>query len=226
MEIIKSIKRHSMTILIVMVVILFASNLLQRGCNGRKIAELEGQLQVSEETRKEEKKGTEKLIKEKDDDTAKLEEEIQELKVESAKIDEDRIELIATDREKADEIYMLKEQAKRLTDPDSIADNWRLQAETWEERFWNERKDKELIITQRNQWATAYFKAENKYWNEHAIRSSLGKQLFKTERSLEISGKLNVKYKKRISGIRLKMTVKNILYTGGGFLLGVVIGGR
>jgi len=48
-------------------------------------------------------------------------------------------------------------------------------------------------------------------------------QLFKTERSLEISGKLNVKQKKQLSGIRLKMTLKNVLYTGGGFLLGVIV---
>lgn len=226
MEIIKSIKRHSMTILIVMIVILFASNLLQRGCNGKKIAELEGRLSMSEAQRTEEKKGTEKLIKERDEDTAKLEKEIQEIKVESAKIDKKRIELIATDREKADEIYMLKEQAKYLTDPDSIADNWRVQAETWEERFWNEREDKDLIITQRNYWSTMYFKANQKYINENTIRKQLVKQLAKTERSLEISGQLNVKQKKQISGIKLKLTVKNILYTGGGFLLGVVVGGR
>jgi len=226
MEIIKSIKRHSITILIVMIVILFASNLLQRGCNGRKIAELEGQLQVSEEERKKEKQETEKISKRKDEDTAKLEEEIQEIKIESAKIDEERIELIATDREKADEIYMLKEQAKRLTDPDSIADNWKVQAETWEERFWNERKDKELIITQRNQWAAAYHKADNKYWNEHAIRKSLEKQLARTERSLEISEELGKEYKKKLKIVNLKLTVKNVLYTGGGFLLGVVVGGR
>jgi len=225
-KIIDSIKGHSTIVLVVIIVLLLISNLLQRDCNGRKTAELEGQLHISEETRKEEKKEFEKISKTKDEDTAKLEEKIQELKVESAKIDEHRIELIATDREKADEIYMLKEQAKRLTDPDSITDNWRRQAETWEERFWNEREDKELIITQRNQWATAYFKAENKYWNEHAIRNSLKKQLARTERSLEISDKLNVKYKRKLGGIKLKMTVKNVLYTGGGFLLGVIVGGR
>lgn len=222
-KLLKFIREHKMLILVGIIIFLFADSLLQRSCNGRKIAELKGQLQVSESEREEGKKGTEKLIKEKDENTAKLEEEIQELKVESAKIDEDRVELIATDREKADEIYMLKEQAKYLTDPNSIADNWRVQAETWEERFWNERKDKELILTQRNQWATAYFKAENKYWNEHAIRSSLEKQLARTERSLEISDKLNVRYEKRIGGIKLKMTVKNVLYTGIGFLAGVIV---
>lgn len=207
---------------VVIIALLLISNLFQRSCNGRKIAELKGQLLVSEKEREEGKKGTEKLVKEKDEDTAKLEKEIQELKVESAKIDEKRIELIATDREKADEIYMLKEQAKYLTDPNSIADNWRVQAETWEERFWNEREDKDVIIKQRNLWATAYFKASNKYWNEHAIRSSLEKQLAWTERSLEISDKLNVRYEKKIGGIKLKMTVKNVLYTAGGFLLGVI----
>lgn len=226
MELIKSIKRHSMTILIVMIVILFASNLLQRGCNGRKIAELKGQLLLSESERKEEKKETERVKQKGDAENAKLEEEIQEIKIESAKIDEARKELIATDREKADEIYMLKEQAKHLTDPSSITDNWRVQAETWEERFWNERKDKELIIIQRNYWSTTYFKANQKYINENKIRKQLEVQLFKTERSLEISKELNVKQKRKISGIRLKLTVKNVLYTGGGFLLGVVVGGR
>jgi len=222
-KLLKFIREYKTLILVSIIVFLLVSGLLQRSCNGRKIAELKGQLQVSEKEREEGKKGTEKLSKEKDDDTAKLEKEIQELKVESAKIDEDRVELIAIDREKADEIYMLKEQAKYLTDSNSIADNWKVLAETWEERFWNERKDKDLIIIQRNQWATAYFKAENKYWNEHAIRSSLEKQLARTERSLEISDKLNVKYEKRIGGIKLKMTVKNVLYTGIGFLAGVIV---
>lgn len=222
MKFIKSIKRHSMTILIAMVVILFASNLLQRGCNGRKIAELEGQLQVSESTRKEEKKEVEKISKRKDENTAKLEEEIQDIKLKLSKSDEKRKEYIETDREKADEIYLLKEQAERLTDPDSIADNWKIQAETWESRFWNERKDKDEVIKQRNWWAATAFKQYNKYLNEHTIRKSLDKQLAITERNLETSNELNTRYKKKISGFKLKMNVKNVLYTVGGFVVGVI----
>ena len=109
-----------------------------------------------------------------------------------------------------------------LTDPDSLADNWKVLAETWEKRFWNEREDKDKIIKQRNKWAGAYFKAEKKYWNEHAVRTSSGKQLTTTEISLGISNKLNLEHEKQIRGIKIKLTVKNALYTLGGFLLGVI----
>ena len=154
-----------------------ALSILDRSCNGKKIAKLEGQLQVSETERKKEKQEFEKISKAKDEDTAKLEEEIQELKVESSKIEDDRKENIEKDKRLENEIYLHEKQVETLTDPDSLADNWKVLAETWEKRFWNEREDKDKIIKQRNKWAGAYFKAEKKYWNEHAVRTSSGKQL-------------------------------------------------
>jgi len=224
MKFIKSIKKHSMTILIVMIVILFASNLLQRGCNGKKIAELEGRLSASETQRQEEKKEVERVSKAKDKNTEKLEEEIQNIKVKLSKSEDDRKKHIDKDKKLENEIYLLKKQNETLTDSDSLADNWKVLAETWEERFWNERKDKDEVIKQRNWWAAIAFKQFGKYMNEHAIRKSLDKQLALTERNLEISKELNKEQKKTISGIKLKLTLKNVLSTAGGFVVGVIVG--
>lgn len=214
--------------LIAMVVIFAVLFLLERSCgdsNG-KISELKGQLQAYKAETEEKEQVLKKKMEDKDIQIAKKDEEILTLKTEISKEEKERLVLKKKDEEKDDRIRELKTELGGLTDKDLIISNLKDQIKAWEERFWNERKDKNKADENIRRWAAVAFKQEYKYLKEKQAVKMLLDQMARKERQLEIADKLNIKLEKKLRGIKVKQTLKDVLYSAGFFLGGYVLGGQ
>jgi len=214
--------------LIAMVVIFAVLFLLERSCgepNG-KLGELKGQLEAYKEETEEKEQALREKLEDKDIQIAKKDEEILTLKTEISKEEEERIVLKRKDEEKDNQIWKLRTELEGLTDKDLIISNLKDQIKAWEDRFWNERKDKNKADENIRRWAAVAFKQEQKYLKEKKAVKMLLDQMARKDRQLEIADKLNIKLEKKLRGIKIKQTLKDILYNAAFFLGGYVLGGQ
>ena len=121
------------------------------------------------------------------------------------------------DDDSQEKIYRLEKDRDLLTDKDSIIANLDQQVKELKLRFWNERADKDKADLLAKNWAEAYYK-------ENQIRKILEKQLADRDILLEICKEMNIEQEKQMKGLSFKLTFKNILYSGGAFGLGFLLG--
>jgi len=223
------LKRDYTKLALIALVILFAVLfLLERSCgesNG-KISELKGQLEAYKAETEENEQALKKKMEDKDIQIAEKDKEISVLKVEISKEEEERTILKRKDEEKDNQIRWLKTELGTLTDKDLIISNLKDQIKAWEERFWNERKDKNKADENIRRWAAVAFKQEYKYLKEKQAVKMLLDQMARKDRQLEIADKLNINLEKKLRGIKVKQTLKDVLYNGLFFLGGYVVGGQ
>jgi len=219
-------KNYIKPVIFGIVILVLAIFIVERSCprSDAKYQELKGELAATKKALKDNKEALVKKTKETDENTEGLEKGIKELKQKNLKLEEEILDSQKRDKEKAQIIYDLKEEGKALTDPAAIAANKNLLAQQWEERFWNERAEKEKIIKQRNYWASIAFKQYGKYLNEHSIRKGLEEQLAGEEAIDEVAGKIIKEGDKQIGGLSLKLNLKNVLYSAAFFGLGYLLG--
>ena len=216
--------KYVVMILLGLFVLLF---FFERGCrvSTKRYDELKGQLQSS--TKKVEEKEKEvqaaKLVTE--EEIEKNLEETTELKTKIQKVDDRRKPLLKKEREYDQVTYDLAEERKALTNKDLIISNQDKQIETWKERFWNERADKNIVIKQRNWWAAIAFKNYENFFKERGLRISFEKQSLAKDRLLEISGQINKEGEKILRKFQLKLNLETVIWTGLGFFAGVAVGG-
>ncbi|MCK4815522.1 hypothetical protein KA005_07115 [bacterium] len=210
----------------VIVFLVLAIFIVERACprSDAKYQELKGELAAAKKNLKESKAALVKKNKATDENTEELEKGIKELKLKNLKLEDEILESQKRDKEKAQAIYDLKEEGETLTDPVLIIANKNLLLKEWEDRFWNERAEKDLIIKQRNFWASIAFKQYGKYLNEHSIRNGLEKQLSAEEAYDDIAEKTIKEGDKVIKRAGLKLNLKNVLYSGAFFGLGYLLG--
>lgn len=208
------------------VILVLAIFILERSCprSDAKYQKLKGELAAANKELKKSKALLVLHTKVTDKNTEGLEKEVKELKQEIKNLDNEILESKKRDEEKAQNIYDLKKERETLTDPNLIIANQDLLLKTWEERWWNEKQEKEKIIKQRNFWAIAYFKEHKKYLNEHSIRKGLEKQLSAEEAYDDIAEKTFKEGDKVIRSAGLKLSFKNVLYSLAFFGLGYVTG--
>ena len=221
-------KSYIKPVIIALAFLVLAIFIIERACprSDAKYQKLKGELA---EAKKELKKSKDLLVlqtKVTDENTEGLEKEVKQLKQDIKNLDKDILESQKRDKEKAQVIHDLKKERETLEDPYLIIANQDLLLKTWEERWWNERKEKEKIIKQRNYWAAIAFKQFKKYQNEHSIRLGLEKQLSAEEAYDDLAGKTVKEGDKVIRSTGLKLNLKNVLYSaaffGFGYLLGAV----
>lgn len=153
-------------------------------------------------------------------------EEIASLKEDIVKIDRQKDRLSRIDDAKDLEIRKLRKEHEALQDPKKIIANLELQVKSWEGRFWNERSDKEASEKAATRWASIAGKNFGKYINEKILREAVEVRL-RDEITLRKSAEaINKSGDKIIRSLSLKFNLKNILYTAGGFVAGVIVGGK
>jgi septal ring factor EnvC (AmiA/AmiB activator) len=219
-------KNYIKPVIFGVVILVLAIFILERSCprSDTKYQKLKGELTEARKDLKESKAALVEKNKATDENTEELEKEVKELKQEVKKLDGEILESKKRDEEKAQAIYDLREEGETLTDPVDIIANKNLLLKVWEERFWNERKEKEKIIKQRNFWASIAFKQFKKYQNEHSIRLGLDKQLSAEEAYDDIAERTVKEGDKVIRRAGLKLNLKNVLYSGAFFGLGYLLG--
>ena len=219
-------KDYIKPVIIGVVVLVIALIIIERSCPGSdaKLNQLKGEFKAEKEKLAKEKKVLLEEMAKRDEDNQKKDNEIKELKAEISSIDEDRRALKRKDEEKVQIIYELKEERETLTDAKRIIANQDILLKQWEERFWNEREDKEKVIKQRNAWAAVAFRQYRKYLNEHHSRKLLEKQLAGQEALIEVGEEIVKGQDKKITGLNLKFTLANVFYTALGFGLGYITG--
>ena len=208
------------------VILVLAIFIIERACprSDAKYQELKGELAAAQKDLKKNKDLLALRTKVSDKLNEGLEKEVKELKQEIKGLDKEVLESQKRDREKAQAIYDIKKEGETLTDPVLIIANRNLLIKVWEERFWNERAEKDKIIKQRNFWASIAFKQYGKYLNEHSIRKALEKQLSAEEAYDEIAADTVKEADKQIRKAGLKLNFKNVLYSAVFFGLGYVTG--
>lgn len=208
------------------VILVLAIFILERACprSDAKYQKLKGELAEARKDLKESKAALVENTRATDENTEELEIEIKELKNENKKLDKEILESQKRDEETAQAIHDIKKEGETLTDPVLIIANRDLLVKQWEERFWNERKEKKKIIKQRNFWASIAFEQFKKYQNEHGIRLGLEKQLSAEEAYDDLAGKTVNEGDKVIRRAGLKLNFKNVLYSAAFFGLGYVLG--
>lgn len=219
-------KEYIKPTIIGVVVLVIALIIIERSCPGTdaKLNQLKGEFKTYKEKIAEDKEALLKEMKKKDEDNLKKDNEIKELKAEISSIDEDRRALKKKDEEKVQVIYELKKERETLEDPHLIIANQNLLLEQWEERFWNEREDKNKVIEQRNAWAAVAFKQYGKYLNERSMRKGFEDQLAGQEGLTEVGEEIVKGQDKKITGLNLKFTLANVFYTALGFGFGYMTG--
>lgn len=219
-------KDYIKPVIIGVAILVVALTVIERSCprSDEKYNQLKGEFKAHKEKVAEDKKTLLEEMAQKDEKNLKLNEEIKELKEKIVVIDEQRIKLDKKDKEKAQTIYELKKEREGLSDPYLIIANQDLLLKTWEERFWGEREDKEKVITQRNYWASMYFKEHSKFLNEKSIKKGLEKQLADQEALTKVGEEIDKEGEKRIKILGLKFNlgkvVSNAISFGLGYLLG------
>lgn len=152
--------------------------------------------------------------------------EIASLKEDIVKIDREKDRLAKIDDEKDLEIRELEKEREVLKDPKKIITNLESQVKTWQDRFWNERSDKEASEKAATKWASLAGKNYGKYLNENTLRLAVEKRLAGEIALRKSSEAIVDEGDKIIRSMGLKFNFKNALYTAGGFVLGLVVGGR
>lgn len=153
-------------------------------------------------------------------------EEIASLKEDIVKVDREKERLAWIDDEKDLRIRKLVKERESLKDPKKIIVNLESLVKTWEDRFWNERADKEASEKAATKWASIAGKNFGKYLNEKSLREAVEKRLA-DEIALRKSCDILVEESdKIIRSLSLKFNLKNILYSAGGFVFGVIVGGK
>jgi len=208
------------------VILVLAIFIVERACprSDARYQKLKGELAAAKKELKKSKDVLVEKTKATDENTEQLEKGIKELKQENLKLDKEILESQKRDEEKAQIIYDLKKEGETLTDPTLIIANKDLLLKQWEDRFFNERAEKDKIIKQRNFWASIAFKQYEKYLNEHSIRKGLEEQLAAEEAYDEIAEETGKEADKLIRKAGLKLSLKNILYSAVFFGLGYVAG--
>ena len=153
-------------------------------------------------------------------------EEIASLKEDIVKVDREKERLSQIDDEKDLEIRRLKKERESLKDPKKIIINLESLVKTWEDRFWNERADKEKSEKAATKWASIAGKNYGKYLNENTLRLAVEKRLADEIALRKSSEAIVDEGDKIIRSMGFKLNLENILYTAGGFVLGVIVGGR
>ena len=208
------------------VILVLAIFIVERACprSDAKYQELKGELAEANKKLKKSKALLVLHTKVTDKNTEGLEKEVKDLKQKNKELDKKILASQKKDEEKAQAIYDLREEGETLTDPVDIIVNKNLLLKVWEGRFWNERAEKELIIKQRNFWASIAFNQYGKYLNERSIRKGLEKQLSAEEAYDKIAGKTVKEGDKVIRRAGLKLNLKNVLYSATFFGLGYLTG--
>lgn len=208
------------------VILVLAIFIVERACprSDAKYQKLKGELAEAQKQLKESKAALVEKTRATDESTEKLGGEVKELKHQVKKLDGEILKSKKRDEEKAQIIHDLKKEGETLTDPTLIIANKNLLLKVWEDRFWNERAEKEKIIKQRNFWASIAFKQYGKYLNEHSIRLGLEKQLSAEEAYDEIAEETIKEGDKVIRSAGLKLSLKNVLYSAAFFGLGYILG--
>lgn len=208
------------------VILVLAIFILERACprSDAKYQKLKGELSTLRTELAASKKVLVEETKASDENTEELEKGIKELKQKNLKLDKEILESQKRDAEKAQIIHDLKKEGETLTDPTLIIANKDLLLKEWEDRFFNERAEKDKIIKQRNFWASIAFKQYGKYLNEHSIRKGLEKQLAAEEAYDDIAEETVKEGDKVIRRAGLKLNLKNVLYSAAFFGLGYVLG--
>ena len=221
-------KSYIKPVIIALVILVLAIFIIERACprSDAKYQKLKGELTEARKQLKESKDALVEKTTATDESTKKLEGKVKDLKDKNKKLDNEILASQKRDKEKAQVIYDLKKKGETLTDPTLIIANKDLLLKEWEDRFWNERAEKDKFKKQRNYWASIAFKQYGKYLNEHSIRKGLEKQLSAEEAYDDLAGKTVKEGDKVIRGLSLKLNLKNILYSatffGFGYLLGAV----
>jgi len=220
------VKSYIKPVIIGLIFLVLAIFILERACprSDAKYQELKGELTEARKQLKESKDALVENTMATDESTKKLEGEVKDLKEKNKKLDKEILESQKRDEKKAQIIYDLKKKGETLTDPTLIITNKNLLLKQWEDRFWNERAEKEKIKKQRNAWASVAFKQYGKYLNEHSIRKGLEKQLSAEEAYDDLAGKTVKEGDKVIRGLSFRLNLKNILYSATFFGLGFLLG--
>lgn len=214
------------TIIIAIVVLIFAIVLVERCPNGKKYIELRAAYEVEKKKVIEGKAAVEKEKRIKEEEIAKKDKEITAIKAKISAIDEERVELTRVDSERAKEIKKLKEERAILKDKDLIIANQGKMIKSWMARFWNERADKNKIIEQRDFWAKAFFKEHHNRLLGEGMRKSLERQLAVQESLSSLGEGIITEGERQIKGLSFKLSVENILWTGVGLGIGYLLGGK
>ena len=165
------------------------------------------------------KKATLKSNELKDEEIASLREDI-------VKIDREKDRLSRIDDKKDLEIRKLVKERESLQDPKKIIINLESQVKSWQDRFWNERADKEASEKAATKWASLAGKNFGKYINEKILREAVEKRLAGEIALRKSSEAIVDEGDKVIRSMGFKLNLKNVLYTAGGFVLGVIVGGK
>lgn len=153
-------------------------------------------------------------------------EKIVELRAEILKVDRIKERLARVDEEKDLKIRKLVAERESLKDPQEVIINLESLVKAWEERFWNERRDKEESEKVARKWAAIADLNLRKYLEEKELREWT-EMMVKQERDLRIDYQGLVKEdEKIIRALSLKLNLKNVLYTAGGIAFGLIIGGK
>lgn len=151
-------------------------------------------------------------------------EEIASLKEDIVKVDRQKERLARVDEEKDLRIRELVKERERLKDPEAVIINLESLVTAWEERFWNERADKEESEKAAAKWASIAGKNFGKYLNEKTLREAVEKRLADEIALRKSCEKIVEEGDKVIRSLSLKFNLKNALYTAGGFVVGVIVG--
>jgi len=206
------VKSYIKPVIIALAILLLAIFILERACprSDAKYQKLKGEFKALEEEGKERERLDKEIILAKD-------KEIETLKNKNKVINTERLVLKKKDDDSQEKIYRLERDRELLTDKDSVIANLDQQVKELKLRFWSERADKNKADLLAKNWAEAYHK-------ENQIRKIVEKQLADRDRLLEICKEMNIEQEKQMKGLRFKLTFKNILYSGGAFGLGFLLG--
>lgn len=151
-------------------------------------------------------------------------EKIASLKEDVIKVDKQKERLARVDEAKDLRIRELVKEREGLKDPKAVIINLESLVKAWEERFWNERRDKEESDKAAKKWSAIADLNLRKYLDEKKLREAVEKRLKDEIMLRKVSEAINEEGDKIIRSLSLKFNIKNALYTAGGFVFGVIVG--
>ena len=149
---------------------------------------------------------------------------IKVLREELVRVDRQKERLARKDEEKDLKIRKLVEERRRLQEPKEIIINLETQVKEWEERFWNERADKEESEKAARKWAAIADLNLRKYLNEKTLREAVEKKLDDEILLRKAAEEISKEGEKIIRSMSFKLNLKNALCSIGGFVFGVIVG--
>jgi len=186
-----------------------------RGCyearKSKQLSEIEGRLQsYQEETAKKEAEMSKALL-EREKKIEALERKNEVLKSESDEINKQIIE-------KSKKIKELEREGEILENKDQIIFNLKAQVKEWQDQFSLAIKDRDNWKEQALNYKVALYKAELSV-------EELKENLQRKDNIIKTFEGISIEKDKKIKRLELTFTLKNVLYTGGGFLFGYLLGG-